>query len=86
MDAGYLLDKEFQKTYKVHKAQRTHMEYLKCDEFWLKFGEPFARAESDKQYLYVIMKIPPERYSVPGGGSCYVADSIPFDYTRRQDR
>ena len=55
MDAEYLLDKEFQKTYKAHKAQRMHMEYLKCDEFWLKFEVPFAQAESNKQYLYGIL-------------------------------
>ena len=36
------------------------------------------------QYRYVTAKIPTKWYSVPGGGSCYVADSIPFDFRLRQ--
>jgi hypothetical protein len=35
-------------------------------------------------YTYVIVKIPPKWYSVPGGGPSYVADSILQRYPQRQ--
>ena len=85
-DAGYLIDPVFLTEYEFQKDNQQHLEYLKSDEYWVQYEVPFALAKIDRKYLYVNVKIPPKWYSVLGGGSCYVADSIPFYFRPRQDR
>jgi hypothetical protein len=54
-ECGYLLNKNFLKTYEIHKAEFTHMEYLKSDAFWSSYKVPFAQAALDREYLYGLL-------------------------------
>jgi hypothetical protein len=55
VNAGYLIDNDFQTEYEMHRASNQHMEYLTSDTFWSKHGVSFAQAKSDKHYLYGIL-------------------------------
>jgi hypothetical protein len=53
--AGYLIDPDFLEEYELHKATHQHMDYLKSDDFWVRYEVPFEQAKNDKSYLYGIL-------------------------------